>query len=400
MKLAQQLERLGTETAFAVSDMAAAWAAEGNRVFALHLGDIKLPTPRVIVEAAARAMRDGYSGYCPGPGVALLRAELARVLGAERGVDYAAENISVQPGGKPVIGKFLACVMNPGDEVLYPVPGFPIYHSQINYQGGAPVAYHYRPSADGFALDLDELRAAITPKTRALIYNNHHNPTGAAATPKELAAVAALANEHDLWVLADEAYCNIRFDDSPLRSIASLPGMRERTVILFTCSKQFAMTGWRLGAAVGDAKIIAAISKFNTNIESCTAHFLQAAMAEVLRDAGDDVAALFAPLVAELKHRRDVFVDALNAIDGLEVAPPPSAFYIYADIDAVLRRKKLSDADALMRASLRETGLSFCTGAHFGEDADTRHIRFAFSSVEVDDIRESMAVWKGWVEAR
>jgi len=129
--------------------MAAAWAAEGNRVFALHLGDIKLPTPRAIVEAAARAMEGGYSGYCPGPGVPLLRAQLARVLGAERGLTYAAENISVQPGGKPVIGKFLATVMNPGDEVLYPVPGFPIYHSQINYQGGAPVAYHYRPSAAG-----------------------------------------------------------------------------------------------------------------------------------------------------------------------------------------------------------------------------------------------------------
>jgi len=399
MKLARRLERLGTETAFAVAHMAAAWAAEGNRVFALHLGDIKLPTPRVIVEAAARAMRGGdFSRYCPGPGVAALREELARVLGDERGMNYAAENVSVQPGGKPVIGKFLAAVMNPGDEVLYPVPGFPIYHSQINYQGGVPVAYHYRPSAAGFAPDLDELRDAITPNTRALIYNNHHNPTGASASAAELAAVAELAVAHNLWVLADEAYCNIRFDDSKLHSIAAQPGMRERTVILFTCSKQFAMTGWRLGAAVGEAQIIAAISKFNTNIESCTAHFLQAAMAEVLRDAGDDVAALYAPLVAELKHRRDAFVDALNAIDGLDVAPPPSAFYIYADIDAVLRRKKLSDADALMRASLRETGLSFCTGAHFGEDADTRHIRFAFSSLGAKDIRESMAVWKAWVE--
>jgi len=398
MKLARQLEHLGTETAFAVSDMAAAWAAEGNRVFALHLGDIALPTPRPIVEAAARAMRGGYSGYCPGPGVALLREQLARVLGGERGIDYAAENISVQPGGKPVIGKFLATVMNPGDEVLYPVPGFPIYHSQIDYQRGVGVAYHYRATDGGFALDLDALGDAVTPKTRALIYNNHHNPTGASASPDEIAAVAELALQHDLWVLADEAYANIRFDDSKLRSIASLPGMRERTVILFTCSKQFAMTGWRLGAAVGDAKIIGAISKFNTNIESCTAHFLQVAVGEVLRDAGEDVPALFAPLVTELKRRRDAMVDALNAIDGIKVSAPPSAFYIYADIDAILRRKKLPDADALMRASLHATGLSFCTGAHFGEAANTRHIRFAFSSLGADDIRESMAVWKGWVE--
>lgn len=400
MQLARQLERLGTETAFAVSDMAAAWAAAGNRVFAFHLGDIKLPTPRPIVEAAARAMGGGYSGYCPGPGVPLLREQLARVLGAERGMEYAAENISVQPGGKPVIGKFLASVMNPGDEVLYPVPGFPIYRSQIDYQGGVGVAYHYRPNADGFALDLDELRDAVTPKTRALIYNNHHNPTGASASDDEIAAVAAVAAKHDLWVLADEAYSNIRFDDSPLRSIAQLPGMRERTVILFTCSKQFAMTGWRLGAAVGDAKIIAAISKFNTNIESCTAHFLQQAVGEVLREAGDDLPALIAPLVDALRERRDALTDALNGIYGVDVTAPPSAFYSYAGIDAILRRKNLPDADALMRASLHETGLSFCTGAHFGEAPDTRHIRFAFSSVSVDDIRESMAGWKRWVEAR
>lgn len=399
MQLARQLERLGTETAFAVSDMAAAWAAAGNRVFAFHLGDIKLPTPRPIVEAAARAMGGGYSGYCPGPGVPLLREQLARVLGAERGMEYAAENISVQPGGKPVIGKFLASVMNPGDEVLYPVPGFPIYRSQIDYQGGVGVAYHYRPNADGFALDLDELRDAVTPKTRALIYNNHHNPTGASASDDEIAAVAAVAAKHDLWVLADEAYSNIRFDDSPLRSIAQLPGMRERTVILFTCSKQFAMTGWRLGAAVGDAKIIAAISKFNTNIESCTAHFLQQAVGEVLREAGDDLPALIAPLVDALRERRDALTDALNGIYGVDVTAPPSAFYSYAGIDAILRRKNLPDADALMRASLHETGLSFCTGAHFGEAPDTRHIRFAFSSVSVDDIRESMAGWKRWVEA-
>jgi len=398
MQLAHQLERLGTETAFAVSDMAAAWAARGNRVFASHLGDIALPTPRAIVEAAARALGGGYSTYCPGPGVPLLREQLARVLGGERGIEYAADNISVQPGGKPVIGKFLATVMNPGDEVLYPVPGFPIYHSQINYQGGVGVPYHYRPSAHGFALDLDELGDAITPKTRALIYNNHHNPTGASATADEIAAVAALAVEHDLWVLSDEAYSNIRFDDSPLHSIAALPGMRERTVLLFTCSKQFAMTGWRLGAAVGAAEIIGAISRFNTNIESCTAHFLQAAVGEVLRDAGDDLSPLIAPLVAALRERRDAMVDALAGIDGVEVSAPPSAFYIYADIGGILRRKKLPDADALMRASLQATGLSFCTGAHFGESADTRHIRFAFSSLDVDAIGEGMAVWKEWVE--
>ena len=403
MKLATQLNNLGTETAFAVSAMAAQWAARGNRVFALHLGDIALPPPPAIVDAVSRTLGGDYNGYCPGAGIPLLRSQLARVLGAERGLEYAAENISVQPGGKPVIGKFLATVMNPGDEVLYPLPGFPIYQSQICYQGGVAVPYAYRATTGGgFALDLDALHDAVTPKTRALIYNNHHNPTGVSATPDELAAIAALAAKHDLWVLSDEAYGNIRFDGSPFHSIASLPGMRERTVILFTCSKQFAMTGWRLGAALGPREVITAISTFNTNLESCTTHFMQQALGEVLQDtaqAGGDLSPLIAPILAVLQERRDALAQALNDIAGITVAAPPSAFYIYVNIADILRRKKLPDADALMRASLQKTGLSFCTGEHFGDSPHTQYIRFAFSSIGADDIRESMAAWKRWVES-
>lgn len=397
MKLANHLSRLGTETAFAVSEMAARHAAGGNRVFAFHLGDIALPPPTAMIDAVARAVRDGHDGYCPGAGLPALRAQLARVLGEERELTFTPEQVSVQPGGKPVIGKFLASVMNAGDEVLYPLPGFPIYESQIRYQGGVAVPYHYRAGGDGMKLDMESLRAAITPRTRALIYNDCHNPTGAAADADEMDAVAELAVRHNLWVLSDEAYANIRFDGAKLRSIAGARGMRERTVILFTCSKQFAMTGWRVGAAIGPPEVIAAISKFNTNAESCTTHFIQHALAETLQDAGD-VSTLIAPTVSTLHARRDLMVDAMNAIDGITVTAPPSAFYIYADAAKILARKQLPNADALMRKSLTHTGMSFCTGEHFGEPPDTKFIRLAFSAADDATIRDGLAAWKRWVE--
>ena len=397
MQLAQQLNRLGTETAFAVSAMAAHWQAQGNRVFPFHLGDISVPPPPELLRATRAAVDGDYHRYCPGAGLPLLREQLARALGQERGVEFSPDNIAVQPGGKPVIGKFLGVCMNPGDEVLYPVPGFPIYRSQIDYQGGVAVPYFYRADASGFALDLDSLKRAITPKTRALIYNNHHNPTGATAESEEIAAVAELALGHDLWVLSDEAYANIRFDDSPLRSVATRDGMRERCVILFTCSKQFAMTGWRVGAAVAPAEIIAQIATFNTNLESCTTHFIQQALGEVLRDA-EDWASLYAPIVAALGARRDALLRALAEIDGVKARPPRSGFYVYADIGEILARKRLPDAEALMRESLCHTGLSFCTGAHFGENSDTHHIRLAFSGIDTPDIQAGMANWKTWLE--
>ena len=399
MELARQFHKLGTETAFAVAEMAAKHKAGGGEVFPFHLGDLNIPPPDAIVRAAAKAIAEGKNGYCPGPGVPLLREQLARVLGEERGLSFGAENISVQPGGKPVIGKFLATLTNPGDEVLYPVPGFPIYESQINYLGGIAKPYHYKamPSG-GFALDIEEMRAAVTNKTRALIFNNYHNPTGASSSPQELQAVADIARDNNLWLLADEAYNHIRFGDAePLRSIASLPGVMERAVILFTCSKQFAMTGWRLGAAVAPAEVATAISRFNTNMESCTAHFIQQAVGEVLRD--ENIPALISPLLAELQHRRDTLAAALAGIDGVRSSAPPSGFYIYADISALLKQKNLPDAASLMRESLSATGVSFCTGEHFGEPPNTPHIRFAFTGITAENITRGINAWKDWINS-
>ncbi|HSP43220.1 MAG TPA: pyridoxal phosphate-dependent aminotransferase, partial [Luteolibacter sp.] len=206
MKIADRIARLGTETAFAVSAEAAAFAAKGNHVYPFHLGDLNLPTPSTVVEGAIKAMRDGKTGYCPNAGIQQLLEVLAADITKTHGIAYQAENVAIQPGGKPVIGKFIQAVMNPGDEVLYPNPGYPIYESQIEYHGGTAVPYGYIESEHGFAIDLEMIQRSITPKTRILILNDLQNPIGAEASPEEFEQLARIVENHDLMVLCDEAY--------------------------------------------------------------------------------------------------------------------------------------------------------------------------------------------------
>ena len=397
MKLANQLDYLGTETAFAVSAVAAAWQAKGNKVYPFHLGDINLPTPGNIVEAMKKAIADGYTGYCPGAGIPELRDVLAHDVGTKRGLSYNADNVAIQPGGKPVISKFIATVMNPGDEVLYPNPGYPIYESQIEYQGGIAVPYGYKETKSGFSLDMEAIKHAITPKTRALIYNNFQNPNSAESSPEEMAELAALCIRHDLWVLSDEAYFEIQYGGSP-QSIVSLPGMQERSIILYTCSKRFAMTGWRLGAAIGPKSVIDIISKFNTNIESCTTHFIQRSMLEAIE--GDNAGP--AQILAELKRRRDASVEGLNAIDGISIQAPNSTFYLFPNVTQITQRKGFPNVNQLMEGALRETNVSFCTRSHFGRavEGETDHyLRLAYSGISVEDINEGMAKLKTYFES-
>jgi aspartate/methionine/tyrosine aminotransferase len=250
--LAERLSRLGTETAFAVSAEAAAWQAEGHTVYPFHLGDIDLPTPQNIVAAAFKAIRDGKTGYCPPAGVPALREALAADVGASHDLELGPGNVVIEPGGKPVIGKFILALMEPGDQVLYPSPGYPIYESQIEFHGGVALPYGYVEGSANFELDFETLEARVTPRTKLLIFNNLQNPTGAESSPAEMERLAEFALRHDLAVLCDEAYWDMRYSGSS-RSLASLPGMAARSVILYTFSKKFAMTGWRLGAAVGPA---------------------------------------------------------------------------------------------------------------------------------------------------
>ena len=397
MQLATQLDKLGTETAFAVSGAAAAWAAQGHRVYPFHLGDMNIPTPANIVEATYKAIKDGYTGYCPAAGIPELRAVLAADVGSKRGVTYRAENVSVQPGGKPVIGKFIAAVMNPGDEVLYPNPGYPIYESQIEYLGGVGLPYGYIETATGFALDMDAIKRSITPRTKALIYNNYQNPTGAQSTRQEMEALAELAIQHDLWVMSDDAYHEIIYSGQA-ESIVNLPGMQERTVILYTCSKRFAMTGWRLGAAIGPKPIIDVINKLNTNVESCSPHFVQRAMVEAIPGdtTGPDA------IVETLMERRDAAVAGLQAIKGVTIAKPDSTFYLFPNVTQIMERKGLTDVNQLMTEALTNTDVSFCTRKHFGRPLageKSHYIRLAYSGITVEDIKTGLARLKEYFEA-
>jgi aspartate/methionine/tyrosine aminotransferase len=398
MKFAQRLQRLGTETAFLVGAEAAEWAAQGNKVYPFHLGDMNLKTPQNIIDAAVKAMNAGKTNYCPPAGIKELRAAVAESIGTERNMALTFENVSVQPGGKPIIGKFLMALMDPGDEVLYPNPGYPIYESQINFLGGVGKAYGFKENGAGFVLDMDAIRRLITPKTKILIYNNYQNPTGATSSDTEMAEIAELAKKHDLLVLSDEAYFDVLYDEKG-KSIAALPGMAERTVILYTFAKKYAMTGWRLGAAIGPKPIIDCISKLNVNDESCTNHFTQWAAIEALKGSQEE----HHKIVGILRKRRDVCVAALNRIPGVKVAMPQSTFYLFPNVTGVMQMLGLTDVEDFRKLILKHTGVSFCTRKHFGTPLPgekEHYIRLAYSGIDAGMIEEGLGKMKKFVESR
>ena len=395
--IAARIGRLGTETAFAVSAEAAVWQAQGHTVYPFHLGDMDLPTPQNIVEASFRALRDGKTGYCPPAGIMPLREALAADLAASHGLDLGPQNVAIEPGGKPVIGKFILALMDPGDEVLYPSPGYPIYESQIEFHGGVALPYGYVEGPRNFELDFEAMEARVSPRTRLLIFNDLQNPTGAESSPAELEGVAEFALRHDLAVLCDEAYWDTRYSGRS-QSLAALPGMAERCLILYTFSKKFAMTGWRLGAAVGPAPIVEVIAKLNVNDESCSNHFVQYGALEGL--IGDQSGAR--EIVRILKERRDVCVRLLSQIPGVSCFTPEATFYLFPRVTGLMARKGLSTYDELRRAALAETGVSFCTRLHFGRalpGEKDAYVRFAYSGITVPLIEEGLGKLKAWAEA-
>ena len=397
MNIAERISRLGTETAFAVSAEAAAFAAEGHKVYPFHLGDLNLLTPANVMAAATKAMQDGKTGYCPNAGIPQLRDILAADVSASHGVPYAMENVAIQPGGKPTISKFILALMNPGDEVLYPNPGYPIYESQIEFHGGVAVPYSYIEGQDNFDIDIEMLEKRITPKTKLLILNDLQNPTGAECSTEELQQLAEIVRKHDLCVLCDEAYFDIRYEGKS-KSLASLPGMAERCVILYTFSKKFAMTGWRLGATIGPKEIIDVIAKLNVNDESCPNHFIQYGAIEGL--SGDQTEAR--QILETLKERRDAAVSILNSIEGVHCICPNATFYLYPNVTGAMQKKGLSNYDDFRLAALRETGVSFCTRLHFGpalEGEDKFYIRLAYSGIDISEIKEGLGKFKAFIES-
>jgi len=396
LKLADHLTRLGTETAFAVSAEAATLAAKGQKIYPFHLGDMNLKTPDNVIEAAYAAMKDGKTGYCPNYGIPALREALAEDVSRSHNIAYTMENIAIQPGGKPTIGKFIMALMNPGDEVLYPNPGYPIYESQIEFQGGTALPYGYREGETNFELKLDELEASITPKTRLLMFNDLQNPMGAEAGKEEMTRLAKLAVEHNLYVLCDEAYFDLRYEGQS-ESLASYPGMQERSVILYTFSKKFAMTGWRLGASIGPKNVIDAIAKLNVNDESCSNHFIQYGAIEGLQ--GDQSGPK--KLIGILKERRDKAWEMINAIEGMRCYKPNATFYLFMNCTDAMKKKGLDNAEDFRKNILRETGVSFCSRMHFGRPlpSETEHyLRLAYSGIDIDQIEEGLARFKSYVE--
>ena len=396
MKIAKRIEKLGTETAFAVSAEAAAFAAKGNKVYPFHLGDMNILTPANVMEAAVKAMKEGKTGYCPNAGIPQLREILAADVSASHDIEYSMENVALQPGGKPTIGKFIMALMNPGDEVLYPNPGYPIYESQIEFHGGSAVPYSYIEGQDNFDIDIEMLKKRITSKTKLLILNDLQNPTGAECSTEEFEKLAEIVRKHNLFVLCDEAYFDIRYEGKS-NSFASLPGMAERSVILYTFSKKFAMTGWRLGAAIGPKEIIDVIAKLNVNDESCPNHFIQYGAIEGL--TGDQTAAR--QILATLKTRRDATVGILNSIEGIHCFCPNATFYLFPNVTGAMRKKGLSDYDEFRRSVLAATGVSFCTRLHFGRPLageENFYIRLAYSGIDTSEIKEGLGKFKAFIE--
>jgi len=328
LPLADRMARLGTETAFEVLARARALEAQGRSVVHLEIGEPDFDTPEHIREAAKRALDEGFTHYGPSAGLPELRELIAEQVGLTRGLSFSAEEVVVTPGGKPIMFYVILATLNAGDEAIYPNPGFPIYESMIQFLGATPVPVRLREEA-GFRLDLDDFAARLSPRTRLVILNSPHNPTGSVLTRDDLNTVADLIRGRDLLVLSDEIYSRMLYGGE-FASIASLPGMREQTCILDGFSKTYAMTGWRLGYGVMPVDLAVHVARLMTNSNSCTASFVQRAGVEALRGPQDSVASM----VAEFRRRRDAIVDGLNSIPGISCREPQGAFYVFPNITA------------------------------------------------------------------
>ncbi|MGA2147411.1 MAG: pyridoxal phosphate-dependent aminotransferase [Bryobacteraceae bacterium] len=388
MRLATSMSRLGVESAFDVLLRARALEAQGRNVIHLELGEPDFPTPAHIIEAAKRALDEGWTHYGPTPGLPELREAIAATVSRTRGISVGPRNISVVPGGKPIMFFTLMALLEPGDEVIYPNPGFPIYESMIRYLGAKPVPLPLEEKR-GFSFDLDLFRDCLTPKTKIVILNSPQNPTGGMIPPEDVARIAEMLRDRDLMVLSDEIYSQTVYTAEPPVSISRFPGMLEKTIILDGFSKTYAMTGWRIGYGVMPTWLVDAVTKLMVNSNSCTASFTQRAGIAALTGPQDSVAAM----VAEFRRRRDAICKELNEIPGFRCAVPLGAFYAFANVTGTgMASKELADL------LLQETGVAGVDGGCFGEYGNG-YIRFSYATA-LPNILEAMARIKrasvGW----
>jgi len=385
--LARRMSRLGTETAFEVLNKARALERQGRSIIHLEIGEPDFDTPANIVDAAVDALRAGWTHYGPSAGLPELRIAIAEHVSRSRGVEVSPDEVVVVPGGKPILFFAMLALIDKGDEVIYPDPGFPIYESMVNYVGGTAVPIALREER-GFAMDVDELAALITDRTRVIILNSPQNPTGGILPRADIERTAQAIGKRNLFVLSDEIYCRLQFEGEPF-SIMSIPGMKERTILLDGFSKTYAMTGWRMGYGVMRADLAAHITRLMTNSNSCTASFTQIAGIEALR--GDQGAVDL--MRAEFERRSRTFVERLNRIRGFSALMPKGAFYVFANtMKTGWESKRLADA------LLEEAGVAALSGTSFGKHGQG-FIRFSVAN-SMENLMEALDRIDAWSQKR
>ena len=385
LRLASRMSRLGTETAFEVLNKARALERLGRSIIHLEIGEPDFDTPENVVEAAVVALRNGWTHYGPSAGLPELRQTIADYVSRTRGVAVMPDEVVVVPGGKPIMFFTMLALIEEGDEVIYPNPGFPIYESMINYVGGKAVPIQLREERD-FAMDVDELAGLITDRTRLIILNSPQNPTGGVLPRRDIERTAAAIGDRNIMVLSDEIYSRLQFEGEPF-SIMSVPGMQERTILLDGFSKTYAMTGWRIGYGVMRPDLAAQITRLMTNSNSCTASFTQMAGIEALRGDQRPVGRMR----AEFERRSRAFVDGLNRIKGFSCRMPKGAFYVFPNIAATgWDSKRLADA------LLDQAGVAALSGTAFGRFGEG-YLRFSVAN-SLEKLEEALGRIEQWTK--
>ena len=383
LQLARRMSRLGTETAFEVLNKARALERQGKSIIHLEIGEPDFDTPANVVEAAVDALHKGWTHYGPSAGLPELRQTIAEYVSRTRSVKVTPEEVVVVPGGKPIIFFTILALIDEGDEVIYPNPGFPIYESMIHYVGGKAVPIHLREDRD-FSLDVGELAALINDRTKLIILNSPHNPTGGVMQRRDVEQVAGIIGDRNILVLSDEIYSRLLFEGEHF-SIMSVPGMQERTVLLDGFSKTYAMTGWRMGYGVMRPDLAAHITRLMTNSNSCTASFTQIAGIEALRGDQSSVD----HMCGEFKRRRDVFVAGLNKIKGFSCRLPKGAFYVFPNITRTgWKSKPLADA------LLEQAGVAALSGTAFGGFGEG-YLRFSVAN-SLENLQQALERIDEW----
>ncbi len=366
--LADRMKRLGTETAFEVLARAKKMESEGREIVHLEIGEPDFDTPRNIIDAAIGALNDGFTHYGPSAGMPKVRETFAEFLTKDRGIEVLPENIVVTPGAKPILFFSILALVNAGEEVIYPNPGFPIYESVINFVGGKPVPVPLREEKE-FSFDLDEMKGLVNDNTKLIIINSPQNPTGGVLRPEDMKGIAELAEKHDAWILSDEVYSKMVYDGEHV-SIYDYPEVKDRTILLEGHSKSYAMTGWRLGYAAMPVPLAEQISKLQTNSNSCTSSFTQVAGIEALTGPQDESL----KMMAEFKARRDMFVEGLNKLPGFKCLKPKGAFYVFPNITGTGKKSK-----ELEEFLLEEAGVAGLSGTSFGKYGEG-YLRFSYAN--------------------